>query len=399
MNDLKTRRARADALAAEGKVALAVEEYAVVAKAYAATGLLLRAIGIGKRILELDPAHRATQELLATLYAKQEPASADDTGDPITLDGDHAVLLSALPPPLPPDADDDAIDLDAVAAALTPLPAGSVRLERQLDIPIFSGLPPEGFRALVERLSAWSAEDGALIVAEGEQADSVYVVVRGAVRVERGDALLATLPAGSFFGEMALLSRKPRVASVHAVGTTELLELPRALLVELAGKDPRVQQALERFCRARLIDNLARSSPLFVGVDPTAARRALSGFAARKLDAGAVVVEQGKPAPGLFIVLEGALEVSALVGDERVTLRTLGPGDVFGEMSLLDDNGATASVSASCPSTVLVLPRVAFAELVLAVPTLRARLELLAAQRRLSNEALVPDASSAATLL
>lgn len=400
MNDLKTRRARADALAADGKVAEAIEEYGVVAKAYAATGLLLRAIGVCKRILELDARHSSTQQLLATLYAK--PESADDNegddGDPITIDGDEAVLLSALPPPLPPDAEDDAIDLDAVAA-LTPRPAGSVRPERQLDIPIFSGLPPDGFRALVERLSAWEAEDGALIVAEGEQADSVYVVVRGAVRVERGDTVLATLPPGSFFGEMALLSRHPRVASVHAVGKTELLELPRAVLEELAAKDARVQQALERFCRARLIDNLARFSPLFTGVDPAAARRALAGFAARRLQSGAVVVEQGTPAPGLFIVLDGALEVAAGADDERVALRTLGAGDVFGEMSLLTDDSASASVTASGPCTVLVLPRVAFAELVLGVPTVRARLELLAEQRRLSNEALLPDASSSATLL
>ena len=399
MNDLKTRRARADALAADGMVAEAIEEYGVIARAYAATGLLLRAIGVCKRILELAPQHRATQVLLATLYAKPEPSALDDAGDPITLDGDEAVLLSALPPPLPPDADDDAIDLDAVAAALTPRPAGSVRPERPLDIPLFSGLPPDGFRALVERLSAWEADDGALIVAEGEQADSVYVVVRGAVRVERGDAVLATLPPGSFFGEMALLSRHPRVASVHAVGRTELLELPRAVLEELAAKDARVRDALERFCRARLIDNLARFSPLFAGVEPAAARRALSAFAARKLAPGAVVVEQGAPAPGLFIVLDGALEVAAVTADDRVVLRTLDAGDVFGEMSLLTDDGATASVTAAGPCTVLVLPRVAFAELVLGVPTLRARLELLAEQRRISNEALLPDASSSATLL
>ena len=43
-----------------------------VATAYAATGLLLRAIGVCKRILELDPRHHATQELLAKLYGKPE---------------------------------------------------------------------------------------------------------------------------------------------------------------------------------------------------------------------------------------------------------------------------------------------------------------------------------------
>lgn len=399
MSDLKTRRARADALATEGRTAEAIDEYRTVATAYAATGLLLRAIGVCKRILELDPRHHATQELLAKLYGRAERPMDDAAGDPITLDGDHAVLLSALPPPLPPDADDDAIDLDAVAAALTPRPPGSVRPERAHDIPLFSGLPPDSFRALVERLSAWEADDGALIVAEGEAADSVFVVVRGAARVERGGVELALLPAGSFFGELALLSKKPRVANVHAVGKTELLELPRSVLDELGRSDPRVQEALERFCRARLTDNLARFSPLFGGLDSAVVRRALSAFAARKLATGAAVVTQGEPAPGLFLVLDGALEVAAEVGAERVVLKSLGPGEVFGEMSLLTNEGASASVTAVAPSTVLVLPRVAFSELVLGIPTLRARLELLAEQRRIHNEALVPDASSSATLI
>ncbi|MCC7073981.1 MAG: cyclic nucleotide-binding domain-containing protein [Deltaproteobacteria bacterium] len=399
MNDLKARRARADALAATGAVDAAIEEYDTIARAYAATGLALRAIGVCKRILELDPHHRATLCMLADLCAQRARPLDDELGDPITLDPDEAQLVAALPPPLPPDTDDDAIDLDACAAALTPRAARSLALERHADVPLFSGLPPEGFRALVEQLLAWQADDGALIVAEGEAADSVFVVVRGAARVDRGGVELATLGAGAFFGEMALLSRKPRMASVHAVGATELLELPRAVLEDLAARDPRVQQALERFCRARLIDNLARCSPLFAGVDGTAARRALSSFAARKLPAGAVVVEQGIPSPGLFIVLEGCLEVAASVGTERTPLRLLGPGEVFGEMSLLSDDGAAASVATTAPSTVLVLPRVAFAELVLAVPTVRARLELLAAQRRAHNDALLPDASDAATLL
>ena len=309
------------------------------------------------------------------------------------------MLVSALPPPLPADVDDDAIDLDALAAALTPRPAGSVRPERPVDIPLFSGLSPDSFRALVERLGAWEAEDGALIVAEGEEADSVFVVVRGAVRVERAGVELATLTAGSFFGEVALLARRPRSANVHAVGRTELLELPRAVLDDIAAGDARVHGVLASFCRARLIDNLARFSPLFAGLDAVAVRRALGGFAARKLAAGDVAIEQGRLAPGLFIVLDGALAVSMAIGAEPTVLRTLGAGDVFGEMSMLSEECASASVTATLPSTVLVLPRVAFSELVLGLPTLRARLELLAEQRRVLNEALLPDASSSATLI
>ncbi len=395
MNDLKARRARADAHAATGDVTAAIAEYATIARAYAGAGLVLRAIGVCKRVLELDPRHHETLGMLAELCASTGRPTHDELGDPITLDPDEAVLV----PPLPDDVDDDAIDIDACAAAMTPRAPGSVAPERHIEVPLFSSLSPAGFRALVERASAWQADDGALIVAQGEEADSVYVVVRGAARVERDGVEVARLGPGTFFGEMALLSRKPRAASVHAVGPTELLELPRAALEELATRDEGVRHALERFCRARLIDNLARFSPLFAGVDAATARRALSGFAARKLAPGALVVEQGRPAPGLFIVLDGCLEVAATTDDERAVLCQLGPGEVFGEMSLLSNDGASASVTAQGAATVLVLPRVAFTELVLGLPALRARLERLADERRARNEALLPDASASATLL
>src|SRR5688500_15172899 len=71
MPDLKARRQKADALAADGKTDEAVNEYAALAAAYAGAGLLLRAIAVCKRIFELDPEHDETQELLASLYARR----------------------------------------------------------------------------------------------------------------------------------------------------------------------------------------------------------------------------------------------------------------------------------------------------------------------------------------
>ena len=66
----------------------------------------------------------------------------------------------------------------AIAAALTPLAQGAVRLERPPAVPLFSGLSMASFQALVTKLSAWEAEPGALIIGEGEESDSVFVVVR-----------------------------------------------------------------------------------------------------------------------------------------------------------------------------------------------------------------------------
>jgi cAMP-dependent protein kinase regulator len=274
-----------------------------------------------------------------------------------------------------------------------------VRPERPADVPLFSSLSTASFMSLIDKLDAWEAEPDAIVVAEGEESDSVFVVVRGCVRVEANNAVLARLGAGSFFGEMALLSKKKRTANVIAEERTELLEISRATLESLQQKDKSVADALERFCRSRLIDNLARTSTLFTGIDPVVARRALTGFAARKVSSGTKVVEQDGVAPGLFIVLQGALDVVAQSELGPVRLKELGPGDVFGEMSLLSRDPASATVSASSDSTLLVLPRVAFDEFVVGHPALRARLEALASERRAQNEKFLPDETSSAVLV
>ncbi len=392
-------RAHAEALIAQGDVAGAVAEYSVLATAYAGSGLLLRAVGICKRILTLDPAHDDTQRLLAELYALRGPdeAAAEALEEPISVPDADAVEI--LPPQMAPDAPDAGIDVSAIAAVMTKLPQGSVLPERPADVPLFSSLPTASFVSLVQKLDAWVAESGAVVVHEGDASDSVFVVVRGLVRVEHKGVVVARLGAGTFFGEMALLSQKPRTATVVADERTELLEITRATLEQLQKEDPKVGPALERFRRTRLIDNLARTSPLFAGVDPAGARRALSGFATRKVDRGAVVVTQDQPAPGLFIVLQGALQVSAVTHSGPVQLKVLESGDVFGEMSLLDDDVATATVTATADSTVLVLPRVAFRELADAHPALRARLRRLAQQRQAHNDQYLPDETTSAILV
>src|SRR5687767_1462507 len=73
---------------AAGRPADAVARFNKVAHIYAEDGLLLKAIAACKGILEIDPKHQATQQMLADLYAKK-------TG------GRPAPAAAAAPPPLP----------------------------------------------------------------------------------------------------------------------------------------------------------------------------------------------------------------------------------------------------------------------------------------------------------
>ncbi len=78
--------------------------------------------------------------------------------------------------------------------------------------------------------------------------------------------------------------------------------------------------------------NLLSTSALFRPLDRPERRELAARFRARDALAGEVVIAQGSPGDGLFVVLAGEVEV---VRDGAVA-STLGPGDVFGEMSLLD---------------------------------------------------------------
>ena len=75
----------------------------------------------------------------------------------------------------------------------------------------------------------------------------------------------------------------------------------------------------------------------------------------------AVLVRHGEPARGAYILRSGTVEaVVTLPGGESLTVATLGPGSVFGEMALIELGTCTATIRATCQqrSALLVIRRV-----------------------------------------
>ncbi len=79
-----------------------------------------------------------------------------------------------------------------------------------------------------ERVAREHFEPGQLIVKEGDRGDSFYTIVNGEVEVIKGETVVARLGPGSYFGEEALLTGKPRSASVRAATACDLLALGRS---------------------------------------------------------------------------------------------------------------------------------------------------------------------------
>ncbi|HYV21075.1 MAG TPA: cyclic nucleotide-binding domain-containing protein [Candidatus Bathyarchaeia archaeon] len=93
-----------------------------------------------------------------------------------------------------------------------------------------------------------------------------------------------------------------------------------------------------------------RSVPLFGGC--TDKELAFIASRADEIDipAGRVLTEKGKSGGDFFVILDGRAEVDAAQGK-----RTLGPGDFFGEIALIDNGPRTATVKATTPMRCLVL--------------------------------------------
>ncbi len=124
-----------------------------------------------------------------------------------------------------------------------PLPgvAESVRLLSQVEL--FRGLTPDALAGLAATVLPRSYDRGQLLFAEGDPGDSLLVLTRGSVSVYRsspaGDrAVLAVLRPPDVLGEIALLDRAPRSASVEAVEPTTALVLPRTAFVALLRAQP-----------------------------------------------------------------------------------------------------------------------------------------------------------------
>ena len=123
--------------------------------------------------------------------------------------------------------------------------------------------------------------------------------------------------------------------------------------------------------------------------------------------AGDVIFAKGDEGDSLLVVIDGMVRISVLSADAReVVLNLIGPGQVFGEIALLDGLQRTAEARADADCRLLVLGRGDFRALLLAEPLIGVRLlEVVGRRLRRTSEQVetlsfkTPTARLAGTLL
>ncbi len=133
--------------------------------------------------------------------------------------------------------------------------------------------------------------------------------------------------------------------------------------------------------------------PLFHGLGPADLDGLIALTRAVTVGAGEVIVRDGQPGAGLYIILSGQVRVVSDVPAERALLAHLGPGEFFGEMSLLRNELTAAAVVADTDSELLLIGAQDFLSFAEQRPGVAKELERLAGRRsgvslrRFENEA------------
>jgi cAMP-dependent protein kinase regulator len=212
-NNPRIRLQYADSLAGSGDVGEAIVQYEKTAKYYEDNDLTVQAIAVRKK----------AEKLSAQSTAKSQPGK------------DEPLFKQKVP-----------------------------------KSPLFEVLSDEERDALVREMEGETHNEGDIIISEGDTGSSMYLIASGEVKVyTRGSTgapvYLARLGEGDFFGEVSVLSGKPRTATITAAQRTELLRLDKVKLDNALAKYPGIRRVLDDFYKRRakhtveaMIENLKK---------------------------------------------------------------------------------------------------------------------------------------------
>ncbi|MEJ2210365.1 MAG: cyclic nucleotide-binding domain-containing protein [Anaerolineae bacterium] len=265
-------------------------------------------------------------------------------------------------------------------------------VERLAEMPLFEALGEDVLWAIAGRLLLQHVPAGEMIFAEGQRGDALYVVDTGQIEIfgdgPHGRTILARLGEDEFFGEMALLTGKPRSTGARATAHSNLWALYRTDFDDLVNRYPSVSMAMSKVLSERLTkmdrrftETHLRGLRLLGNLTPGQLEDVSRRLKAGRYRQGEVIVREGAPGDEMYFIESGRVRVVRRRGNENVLLDELEAGDLFGEMALLTGEPRSATITALTDINVWVISQSDFDDLVTAYPNLALALSRLLSER------------------
>ncbi len=114
----------------------------------------------------------------------------------------------------------------------------NAKLDLIKGAPLFENCSKHDLRRIAQIADELDLRAGKVLIREGERGREFFVIVSGEIEVRRKGRKVATLGPGSFVGEMALLSKAPRSATVTAVTPVDVLVITDRAFLALLDEMP-----------------------------------------------------------------------------------------------------------------------------------------------------------------
>jgi CRP/FNR family cyclic AMP-dependent transcriptional regulator len=235
---------------------------------------------------------------------------------------------------------------------------------------------------------------------EGQASDKMYLLVEGEVSLVRNKKTLDIVKPDEIFGEIAVITQRPRAASAMARKFCQVLVLDARQFQQALQATPEFALMLMNIMnnRLRLTIALMKQTASLPSLDDRDELRVfdkkmmeelVAAFRARPpqtFPASRIIMKEGDAGVSMYIVIRGRVSVSI----KAIVVERVGPGGTFGEMALVDHASRAATAVADTECQLLTISRSDFLNLVKTKPgfaisplkTIADRLRNMAAQKR-----------------
>jgi Fe-S-cluster-containing hydrogenase component 2/thioredoxin reductase len=229
--------------------------------------------------------------------------------------------------------------------------AASTRVAKLLAANAAAGKHPRVTRVIRE---------GDVIYRPGEFGTSFFTIVSGDVtlRPMEPGAGESQLRQGEFFGEMSLLSGRPRTETAIAGAACILVETPRRTMLKLMNSNEDVRKGIDWiFVVRELQRQFAPHAPL------AELRSIAANLKILKYKAGDVIFTEGQAGDCLYVVRSGGITLTRKRDGQDALVAQIPSGELIGEMALMGDPQRRETAKAAVASELIEVKRQAFIEL------------------------------------
>lgn len=251
------------------------------------------------------------------------------------------------------------------------------------NVPLFEGVSRLQMREFLLDSKMHAPKNDEILFKRNQSGTSLWAVVDGSVFVEinpKDSKQRVELGEGQIFGEIGLISGRPRSATVRAGKNAVMIEVPRSAALKLIDTIPAVKRTIDTISTERQIRQIFGNQLPLKWIEKLIAH-------AEYVDvpAGKTLIEEGADDLDVYIIRYGSVVVEKNINGREVFLSYVPAGYYVGEMALFSDGKRTASVRTAIKSQLIKLSGGVFAELLDAEPDLRERIKKTVAERRRLN--------------